>query len=238
MGFRNFTIVKFDQHHTDSVGLTNSITDAKDNVVKRGLNRRDACILLFRSYRLSLFYSLFPISTSPPSSSNTLSFAFPYFLFLSSSLFLTSLSLETLQLAGHSLHQVADGGDALILIQLIPPPFFGLTFVAFQWDVFSCFPFISICSQSLLTSVRLISLFITLQNLDDRHSDCRFTTSLLPNNKIRNRKEEAGFDFSILIECGVLWLIRRATHFIWRFEGEFHYASQLVDEMLEPGYFV
>ncbi|CAH1447362.1 unnamed protein product [Lactuca virosa] len=25
---------------------------------------------------------------------------------------------------------------------------------------------------------------------------------------------------------------------IWRFEGDFHYASQLVDEMLEPGCFI
>ncbi|CAH1430475.1 unnamed protein product [Lactuca virosa] len=51
------------------------------------------------------------------------------------------------------------------------------------WDAFSCFPFNPIPSRSLLTSV-LISFFIALQNLDDRHTDCRFTTSLLPNNKI------------------------------------------------------
>ncbi|CAH1428772.1 unnamed protein product [Lactuca virosa] len=44
-----------------------------------------------------------------------------------------------------------------------------------------------------------------------------------------------GLNFSILIEYGILWLIRSATQLIWRFKGEFHYASQLFHEMLEPG---
>ncbi|CAI9299366.1 unnamed protein product [Lactuca saligna] len=60
------------------------------------------------------------------------------------------------------------------------------------WHAFSCFPFISISSQFLLTSVRLISFLIALQNMEYRHTDCHFTTSFLPNNKIRPDGPDSG----------------------------------------------
>ncbi|CAI9287156.1 unnamed protein product [Lactuca saligna] len=146
------------------------------------------------------------------------------------------LSLETLQLVGHSLHQVADDIDALILIQLTPQPFFGLTVVAFQWDAFSCLPFISISSQYLFTSVFDSMLSVGACGVlipTIFFQGFQFSTA----SKVFDQTE-----IPIRLICFVSQTIdskqkqkrrnKRATHLI---EGEFHYASQLLDEMLEPG---